>query len=116
MPASPAGTRSRSATRRANSTSRVCWRETPGRPCERQRGGRRWGLGAQPPRRCGVTAVNVDRVDVLIVGGGAREHALAWAAHRSPRCGELSVAPGNDEMPGKQVPIAADDVAALTAY
>ena len=59
---------------------------------------------------------HVDRVDVLIVGGGAREHALAWAAHRSPRCGELSVAPGNDEMPGKQVPIAADDVAALTAY
>ena len=59
---------------------------------------------------------HVDRVDVLIVGGGAREHALAWAAHRSPRCGELSVAPGNDEMPGKQVAIAVDDIAALTAY
>jgi phosphoribosylamine--glycine ligase/phosphoribosylaminoimidazole synthetase len=59
---------------------------------------------------------NTTLVDVLIVGGGAREHALAWAAHRSPRCGVLSVAPGNDEMPGKQVPIAADDVAGLTAF
>ncbi|MCU1365914.1 MAG: purD, partial [Ilumatobacteraceae bacterium] len=54
--------------------------------------------------------------DVLIVGGGAREHALAWAAHRSPRCGELYTAPGNDDMPGTRVDIAADDVAALTEF
>ncbi|HLO04102.1 MAG TPA: phosphoribosylamine--glycine ligase, partial [Symbiobacteriaceae bacterium] len=32
---------------------------------------------------------------VLIVGGGAREHALAWKAIQSPLIEELHVAPGN---------------------
>jgi phosphoribosylamine---glycine ligase len=32
---------------------------------------------------------------VLIVGGGAREHALAWKIAQSPNCAELIVAPGN---------------------
>ncbi|MGI8857937.1 MAG: phosphoribosylamine--glycine ligase [Thermomicrobiales bacterium] len=32
---------------------------------------------------------------VLIVGGGAREHALAWKIAQSPQCGEIIVAPGN---------------------
>ncbi|HEX2036644.1 MAG TPA: phosphoribosylamine--glycine ligase [Chloroflexota bacterium] len=32
---------------------------------------------------------------VLIVGGGAREHTLAWCAVRSPRVSEVLVAPGN---------------------
>ena len=57
-----------------------------------------------------------DQIDVLIVGGGAREHALAWAAHRSPRCGSLSIAPGNDETPGRRVALAVDDVHGLTAF
>jgi phosphoribosylamine--glycine ligase len=35
------------------------------------------------------------RVDVLIVGGGGREHALAWAIAQSPRLGALHCAPGN---------------------
>jgi phosphoribosylamine--glycine ligase len=34
-------------------------------------------------------------VDVLIVGGGGREHALAWKIAQSPRLGELHAAPGN---------------------
>ncbi len=55
-------------------------------------------------------------VDVLVVGGGAREHAIAWAVNRSPRCGRLVVAPGNDSTPGERADIAADDVAALTAF
>ncbi|KKW29596.1 MAG: Phosphoribosylamine-glycine ligase [Candidatus Kaiserbacteria bacterium GW2011_GWC2_52_8b] len=34
-------------------------------------------------------------MDVLIVGGGGREHALAWKLKQSPRIGKLYVAPGN---------------------
>src|SRR5579864_8890766 len=32
---------------------------------------------------------------VLIVGGGGREHALAWKCAQSPRVEEVLVAPGN---------------------
>jgi phosphoribosylamine--glycine ligase len=35
------------------------------------------------------------KTDVLIVGRGAREHALAWKVSQSPRVGTIYVAPGN---------------------
>jgi phosphoribosylamine--glycine ligase len=34
-------------------------------------------------------------MNVLIVGGGAREHTLAWKLRQSPLLGDLFVAPGN---------------------
>ncbi len=32
---------------------------------------------------------------VLVIGGGGREHALAWKCAQSPRVTEVLVAPGN---------------------
>jgi phosphoribosylamine--glycine ligase len=32
---------------------------------------------------------------ILVIGSGGREHALAWAIAKSPRCEELFVMPGN---------------------
>jgi phosphoribosylamine--glycine ligase len=56
-------------------------------------------------------------VKVLIVGGGGREHALAWKAAQSPLVSEVLVAPGNAGTANaphtRNLPIAADDVAAL---
>ncbi len=34
-------------------------------------------------------------MNILILGGGGREHALAWAAKQNPKCDRLIVAPGN---------------------
>jgi phosphoribosylamine--glycine ligase len=54
---------------------------------------------------------------VLIVGGGGREHALAWKAAQSPLVDEVLVAPGNagtSAEPGvRNVPIGASDIDAL---
>ena len=34
-------------------------------------------------------------MNILILGGGGREHALAWAVRQNPKCDRLIVAPGN---------------------
>ena len=54
---------------------------------------------------------------ILIVGGGGREHALAWKCAQSPRVSEVLVAPGNAgtaaEPRVRNVDIADTDVARL---
>jgi phosphoribosylamine--glycine ligase len=52
---------------------------------------------------------------VLVAGSGAREHALAWAIARSPRCERVFVAPGNGGTTdvATNLPVAADDVAGI---
>ena len=54
---------------------------------------------------------------VLVIGGGGREHALAWKLAASPRATEVLVAPGNAgtarEPKCRNVPVAAEDVPAL---
>ena len=34
-------------------------------------------------------------MNILLIGSGGREHALAWAIAASPLCDRLFVAPGN---------------------
>src|SRR5450755_3050446 len=57
---------------------------------------------------------------VLIVGGGGREHALAWKCAQSPRVEHVYVAPGNAGTAAQpntsNTDIAADDVDALLAF
>lgn len=36
-----------------------------------------------------------DRINVLVIGSGGREHALGWKLKQSPRCGSLYFAQGN---------------------
>jgi phosphoribosylamine---glycine ligase len=57
-------------------------------------------------------------VNVLIVGSGGREHALAWSIARSDRLGKLYIAPGNAGTAdlGINVPVMTDDIPALTAF
>jgi phosphoribosylamine---glycine ligase len=52
---------------------------------------------------------------VLILGSGGREHALAWAARRSPRVTEVVCAPGNGGIAqvARCVPVDLKDVAAM---
>ena len=37
-------------------------------------------------------------MNILILGSGGREHALAWAVRQNPKCDRLFVAPGNAGM------------------
>ena len=57
---------------------------------------------------------------LLVIGGGGREHALAWKAARSPLVDRVYVAPGNGGTalePGiENVPIAADDIESLVRF
>ncbi|MCU0735342.1 MAG: phosphoribosylamine--glycine ligase [Methylotetracoccus sp.] len=57
---------------------------------------------------------------VLIVGGGGREHALAWKSAQSPTVTRVFVAPGNAgtalEAKVENLPIAAEDIAALKRF
>ena len=57
-------------------------------------------------------------MDVLIVGGGGREHALAWKLAQSPRIGKLYIAPGNGgtRLAGENVPIDAMDFENLAKF
>ena len=54
-------------------------------------------------------------MNVLVVGSGGREHALAWKIAQSPELGELHAAPGNPGIAeaGSCHPVRADDADGL---
>ncbi|MEL5592418.1 phosphoribosylamine--glycine ligase [Serratia ureilytica] len=59
-------------------------------------------------------------MNILIIGNGGREHALAWKAAQSPLADKVYVAPGNAgtalEANLENVAIAATDIPALVAF
>ena len=59
-------------------------------------------------------------MNILIIGNGGREHALAWKAAQSPLADTVFVAPGNAGTalePGlENVAISGDDIQALLAF
>src|SRR3989344_3699922 len=57
-------------------------------------------------------------MDVLVVGSGAREHALLWKLKQSPRAGKLYAAPGNGGTVSlaENVPIGVMEFEKLAAF
>lgn len=57
-------------------------------------------------------------LNILVIGGGGREHALAWKIRQSPLVNKIFIAPGNAGTNGvaQNVAIAADDVGSLLDF
>jgi len=60
----------------------------------------------------------MEKINILVIGGGGREHALAWKIAQSPLVNKLYCALGNvgTESVAVNLPIAADDVNGLLAF
>lgn len=63
--------------------------------------------------------------NILLLGSGGREHALAWKIAQSSKCGNLYIAPGNAGTEGiplatagssKNVPLRTDDFEGIKAF
>lgn len=58
-------------------------------------------------------------MNILVLGSGGREHAIAWALNKSPKCEKLFVAPGNGGTAGFAENVSglnAEDGAAVLAF
>lgn len=57
-------------------------------------------------------------MNILVVGGGGREHALCWAIAKSPRCTELYCAPGNAGIAeiAECVALGVEDIGGIVAF
>ena len=57
-------------------------------------------------------------MNILLVGSGGREHAIAWKIAQSPKVDQLFIAPGNagTALVGTNVNMKADDFDAIKAF
>ena len=57
-------------------------------------------------------------MNILVVGNGAREHAITWKLSQSPRVGHLFAAPGNagTHFIADNIPIGSDDISSLLDF
>ncbi len=57
-------------------------------------------------------------MNILVIGQGGREHALAWKLRQSPRANDIFCAPGNagTDLDARNVPIADNDTAELVRF
>ena len=55
------------------------------------------------------------KINILLLGSGGREHALAWKIKESERCQQLFIAPGNagTRLHGLNVPLSLSDFNAI---
>ena len=65
-----------------------------------------------------TSPVQTEPYSVLVVGSGAREHALVWALARSPSVNEIWAAPGNPGIAtiAQTVDLPITDVAAIADW
>jgi phosphoribosylamine--glycine ligase/phosphoribosylaminoimidazole synthetase len=55
-------------------------------------------------------------MNVLVVGGGGREHAIAWKLEQSPKVSQVFVAPGNAGTHPKNINIAVTEIGKLLEF
>ncbi len=60
----------------------------------------------------------LDCMNLLLLGNGGREHALAWKLAQSPKCSQLFIAPGNAGTAncGTNVPLSPTDFEAVKRF
>lgn len=57
-------------------------------------------------------------MNILVVGSGGREHAIAWKVSQSSRADQVFVAPGNagTDQDAQNIDVAADDISGLVKF
>ena len=71
-----------------------------------------------PQNNTPILSLKERTMRILIIGGGGREHALAWGLAHSPRQPDLFIAPGNAGTAalGRNVSIEPTDIQGLLAF
>ena len=61
---------------------------------------------------------NKNRIKILLLGSGGREHALAWKIAQSPLCSQLYIAPGNPGTAqcGENVPLSDSNISDIKQF